>query len=150
MAVAVPYSVEMLTLYSSVTWLNAVSLSLNTTHACQHAWIDLLLIRSVFSGRHNAGFEACRLLEYMQLSTALRLLTFCYLPLSFEILNLKLALKPRLLFFPFTLLRTSRKSLSCFRMLWTFVLKCLTVYWRNRLLRCVGLWLNFWKELVIL
>jgi len=33
-------------------------------------------------------------------------------------------------------------------MLWTFVLKCLTVYRRNRLLRCARL--NFWKELVIL
>jgi len=34
------------------------------------------------------------------------------------------------------------------KMLWTFVLKCLTVYRRNRLLRCATL--NFRKELVIL
>jgi len=33
-------------------------------------------------------------------------------------------------------------------MLWTFVLKCLTVYRQNRFWRCVRR--NFWKELVIL
>ena len=34
------------------------------------------------------------------------------------------------------------------KMLWTFVLKCLTVYRRNRLLRYARL--NFWEELIII